>query len=568
MFFRNILYFIFIQYSLLIPGYVVFKQIKYFNQKPAILLCGGYVTSIVIYAIIALCGYTMNINSRYIFIISWLFILITTLVFIYKKYYLDLKKYFIPLTSLLVLSILACAIVSINFTSPSKIIPDPEPMANRDYSVLNVKVLNISQTNANDNYVPYRQAQFMVNKLNPVKNSFIDEWGVHFFQRTPLMGTVTAFYFDLLQDKPPIHYLWSVDGADPSNTYAKFQIIAHILNSLLVVPAYFLLTRLFNKKTALVSLIFISTSHFFLYNTFFSWPKSFLAFFVLFIWILLLEDSLETTILAGLVSAMAYFTHDLAILYIGSNVVFLLYKKRFRDIVIILGTTLLAYLPWSLVSGWIYKKPSSFYLYPFSVDGIPQPGQTKDVLLKFINTSPLKLVQIRLITLYQMLTPYTLFESNRTWIEKLYPFGIFTVPGAVGLGMIIPSIFGVIKKIRLFPFWVWLILPIIFVALIFGWNIPISISTTHFAQPIIVILIGCGVWWLLNLKHNNYWLLSAYILNSLYFVLFILYSYNFNQAYWFNTKISTISVISIFSINVMSGILIYYSNSIKIKKYL
>lgn len=517
----------FVQYSLFVPGYVVIKQFNQFKNKPAIQICSAYAISLTVLASLAIGNYVLPIRPVITLALSWLVLLVGSVIFFQKKYFIDLAKFKIPIISLLALSFLASAIVSLSYTGPKNFIPDPEVQANRNYEVFNVKVLNISHTNANDNYIPYRQAQFFTNKLKPASNPFIAEWGVGFFQRTPLMGAVTAFYFNLFRNKPPIDYLWSSSAIDPSNTYIKFQIIASILNSLFVVPAYYLLKKLFNKKTAIISVLFIFSSHFFLYNNIFSWPKSLVAFFILLSWILLLEDTLSATILAAAISALAYFTHDLAILYIAASLVFLLSKKRIRDMFILLGGLFAALGPWWFVASVYYKKPSSFYLYPFAVDGIPTIEQKDAVLQKFFHTPALQLIHIRINTLYYLFAPYTFLEKTTNFAQKLWAFSIFTIPGSLGLGLIIPSTIGFVKKIAKTPFWCFILTPILLVLIIFGWSSPGSIGAIHFSQPITVILIGCGVWWLLSLTSKT-WLLLAYIINTLYLAFYIIYTFSYN----------------------------------------
>jgi len=216
-----------------------------------------------------------------------------------------IANYRFIISCLMAASIFSLLFISLPFNAAKTVVPDPQPMAGRNYSSFNVKVLNVAHTQANDNYVPYRQAQFFINRSDPAKDSFIGEWGVTFFERTPLMGAVTANYFNLLGDRPPIDYTWSAKSSDPDHTYKKFQILAQILNSLLLIPGFFLLNRLFNRKTAYISVLFLIPSAYFLYNSFFTWPKSLVSFFVLTSWLLLLEKRPRLTILAGMVSGIA-----------------------------------------------------------------------------------------------------------------------------------------------------------------------------------------------------------------------------------------------------------------------
>jgi len=327
----NILYLIFINVSLLLPGYVIVKKTKYLSKNPGIEISFAYLVTIVFFAFLATVTYAVNIRAGISRVICWLVLLACAYIFMRQHYYKDLWKLRFPLICLVLMTLVSSAFVGLTFNSKYTFVPDPVAQSNRNYHVLSVKVLNISQTQANDNYIPYRQAQFFINHSNPAKDSFIQEWGVNFFQRTPLMGAVTANYFNLFHEKVPIDYTWSKTSNDVDHTYVQFQLISNVLNALFIIPAYFLLIKLFNKKTALITCLFLVVSQFFLYNATFSWPKSLVAFFVLLSWLLLLEKKMNYTVLAGIASGVAYLTHDLAILYIGASVLLLLFNKRFRE---------------------------------------------------------------------------------------------------------------------------------------------------------------------------------------------------------------------------------------------
>ncbi len=323
-----VIYFFLVHFVLLIPGYALVYATKLLRDKPAIELCLAYVVSIVTLAGLAITGYAFDIPYHGLSWICWILIAFGVYYFIKQKLYLKLRRHLFPLLALGATSIFSLAFINLPLTGSWAQIPDPEYREGSNYETFSVKVLNVAQTVANDNYIPYRQAQFIVNRSDPAKDSFIDEWGVHFFQRTPLMGATTAQFFTLLGDTPPITYTWSADGSDPDRTYEKFQVIAHIMNALFVLPAFFILTKLFNRRTAQAALLFIVPSSFFLYNAFFSWPKSLVAFFILLSWLLLFEKRLRYVAIAGAVSGLAYLAHDLAILYIGASVVLLLYWRR------------------------------------------------------------------------------------------------------------------------------------------------------------------------------------------------------------------------------------------------
>lgn len=538
-----LLYFIFVHITLLIPGYACIKFFGIFKEKPGIELSLAYLLSILFSAILAIIGYVADIPSILLTVTHWIVIAIGAYFFWRKKYYHDLLTHRFPLIALTLMTIFSCAFIGLSMNSTRAYIPDPTAIPGNNYDTLNVKVLNVAQTPANDNYIPYRQAQFMVNRSDPAKDSFIDEWGVHFFQRTPLLGAVTAQYFHLLKDTPPIAYTWSAASQDPHHTYEKFQIIAHIMNALFIIPAFYLISRLLGGKAARLAILFIIPSHFFLYNSFFSWPKSLVAFCILLSWLLLYERRIRYLIAAGIASGAAYLAHDLAILYVAASVLFLLISKRFRDIVIFGALHLPFFLPWYLASTLLYKKPSTFIYYPLSLHDIPQIAKKHEIIQEFLHTSPLRIIAIKLESLFYLLSPYHLIysEGGQALGRRLWAFSIFTVPGSLGLGLIVPAVVGAYKRIKDLPFWIFALVPIIACTLIIGW--PKGLGSLHFAQASVVLLIGLAAWWL-SRPRRAIWLWIALTLNLIQTIIFGLYSYNFDTAMWLNTRdVCTLAVL-------------------------
>lgn len=531
MVFQSLLFLLFVHITLLVPGYALARRTGWASRHPGIELSLGYFFTITFFFLLALTGYVLGVGQVILQIIGWLGLLAGGITFIRNRYYRDLWSLRLPLLCLLLMSVFASLFLSLSFNSKYTFLPDPQPQSNRNYNVLAVKVLNVSDTQANDNSVPYRQAQFFINRSDPGKDSFIDEWGVHFFQRTPLMGGVTATYLNLLGDKPPIAYIWSNDAPDPSHTYQKFQIISHALNSLFIVPAFFLLAWFFKRKVAAIACLFMVTSQFFLYNAVFSWPKSFVAFFVLVSWLMLLENRFRYTLLAAPIGGAAYLAHDLAVMYIGAAVLLLLLYKRFRDAFIYVAPSLLFIATWLSVATLLYKKPSSFILYPISIDGIPQPDRKSQIISQFFDTSPLRLAYIRITNFVYLLSPYQLLtsEGGQSLLHRLWALGIFSIPGGLGIGLIVPALLGAIKRFGGWPFWILAITPVILETLIIGW--PKGLGALHFAQVVVVLLTGVAILFLARLKQQR-WLIAAYMLNAVHLSFFVAYSFDFNVDGW------------------------------------
>ncbi len=558
--FHDILYLLFVQVSLLLPGYVAIRKWGVLTKHPGIELSFGYLITIVFFAALAFADYVLRLSPGVSRLVCWAVLLAAAIEFLRAGYFKHLLKLRFPLICLLLLPILSLAFVGLSFNSKYTYLPDPSSMPNRNYSVQTVKVLNIAQTNADDNYIPYRQAQFFVNRSDPAKDSFISEWGVSFFQRTPLMGAVTANYFNMLHDKPPIDFTWSATAADPDHTYAKFQIISSVLNSLFIVPGFLILVKFFNRKTAIIGCLFMVTSQFFLYNAFFSWPKSLVAFFILLSWLLLLEKKMRYTVLAGVASGAAYLTHDLATLYIGTSVLLLLYNKRFRETFVLGASSLALALPWLVTASLIYSKPSSFIYYPISTQGIPQPQQSKQIIHQFLHTSPLKLLVIRLESLWYLISPYQLFtsEGGQAFFRRLWGLGLFSIPGSLGIGLLVPAFLGIFKNPRDVSFWILAITPVMLSVIIIGW--PRGLGAMHFAESVIVLLSGLAVFYLLRLN-NRRWLYLAFAANCLQLVFFVTYSYKFVIGVWFTHPADMLRLLVMASIVIFCGWAIYKTAS-------
>lgn len=528
---RSLIYFFFVHTSLFLPGYVAATNSRFFKKNRGLEICFGYVVSIAFFAILSTTRYVLNLPVVISIVLFWIAMIGSLLVFIRQKLYDRVWAERFVFLCFLLISLFSIAFTSLSFTKPYSIIPDPERQANRNYNVLNVKVLNVAQTNANDNYLPYRHAQFFVNRSNPETDSFLNEWGVHFFQRTPLLGAVTANYFNVLNDKPPVDYPWSASANDQNHTYEKFQVIAQILNLLFVIPAFYLLLKMFNKRTAIATSCFLIPSQYFLYNSFFSWPKSFVAFFILLSWLLLLEKSMRYTILAGIVSGIAYLTHDLAVLYIGASFLLLITQKRFKETAFFTLATSLCMLPWIFVSSIIYRRPSSFIYYPLSIHDIPQVSQKRQVVDEFLHTSPLKILWIRVSNFLYIVSPYQLFtsEGGQGTARRAWALGLFSVPGAIGFGLIVPAIFGAFRRLAKLDFWILAVIPIILSTVVIGW--PKGLAALHFAEASVVLFVGLGVAMLVTLR-NKLWLFLAFVVNIAQLIYFVLYSYGFTEERW------------------------------------
>lgn len=557
-----IAYFIFIHITLLLPGYVIVSNFGVVKKKPALVVCLGYAVSLIAYFLMATAGYVFNLPLIFSGLFFWFLFVGSIIIFIKQKLYRALWAERFPLLCLLLISIFSIAFISLTFVKPYSLIPDPEKIEGRSYTALNVKVINVAHTRANDNYLPYRHSQFFINRSNPATDSFFNEWGVHFFQRTPLMGAVAANYFDALQDNPPVGYSWSSDAVDQDRTYDKFQIIAQILNSLFIIPSFYIITKLFNKRSAVIASGFLILSQYFLYNSFFSWPKTFVSFFILISWYLLLEKNWKYTILAGVLSGVAYLTHDLAVLYIGASFVLLISQRRFKESFAFATVTTLIMMPWIYISNVLYHRSSSFIYYPISLRDIPQPEQKDQIINEFTHTSPIKILWIRLSNILYLLSPYQLFtsEGGQNLNKRIWALGLYSVPGALGFGLIIPTFLGFIKRLAKVEIWILALAPILISVVAIGW--PKGLAALHFAEASVVLLVGLGANYLSKLSSKK-WMVLSIVINVAQLVYFTLYSYNFKVGKWLINPQDILALILMVSIVILASYFIYQTTNRK-----
>ncbi len=525
-----LIYFVFIHASLLVPGYVIVCRLGWLKDEPLAQTALSYAVTIPIFASIAVFYYSIGLNLLILRLAIAAFLLWASYEFIKKRYYSQIKLGFSFIVFLL-FTLSSLIYITLPFSGAKTFVPDPTPQANRNYEAFNVKVLNVAHTQANDNSVPYRQAQFFSNRLNINTEPFIKEWGVNFFYRTPLMGAVTSFYFDALGEKVPSEYIWSDQASDPGKTYQKFQIIAQILNGLIILPAFLLIRKLFDIKVANMSVLMMSLSAYFLYDSFFSWPKSMVAFFIICSWYVLVSK--RSPLGAGILSGLAYLTHDLAALYIAGSVIYIAFSRKWIDVgKFILGAVIFA-SPWIIISRLIYHQTSLFIYYPFSLHDIPSDPHA--AVAEFFRTPIWTILGIKIESLYYLVAPYQLISEHGKILNQLWAVSIYSIPGAVGLGLFLFSYANLAVRFKKDYRYIisFIFIPILACVTVIGW--PKGLGALHFAEALIPLLIAYGIHLILKNKWNILFLIVL-LISFTQFAILALYGYNFDISTWLNTR--------------------------------
>lgn len=521
----NVLVFLLATLAILfIPGFALLKNKNILNSDQHRLVFSPLV-GIILLTTLELAKYVNLINSQAMRIITGLVIFISAF-YLYKirekiKFESETKKLFLVF---FMFSVFLVAYVSLPLVKGRLLIPDPKYIDGSNYETLNTKIINISNTPANDNFIPYRQAQFFANNISIKDNPYLQkEWGVNFFFRTPLMGLFTSGAFDFTSTYVPIDYPWR-NFEDRHYSYLKFQLLAHILNSLLFLSGFLVIKKAFNRRVALISVYLASINFFFFYNAFYSWPKSFVAYFVLLALFTILEYRKFTW--AGAIIGVAYLAHDLAAFYLIGLLYLALVGRanKLKNSVTLLGVSFAFAFPWLFVSKFIYKQTSLFFYYPFSIDS--QPVKQAGVIKKFLETSPFKIITIKLHNLQFLTTPYQfLYERSAGFMQNFWAVSLFSFFGATGAALYPLAILEIYKKFSSKKELIisMIFIPVVVCLVVIGWLKGLGVL--HFAEPTVFLLIGFGAALLSRL--NRSLALMVVALLALQAVINLMFGYNF-----------------------------------------
>lgn len=329
------------------------------------------------------------------------------------------------------------------------------------------------------------------------------DWFLHYEKSSEY---VTKGELSFLNGRPPVfNFLGAIFLTIFSNNFWTFQIISVFLSSLLIVPLY-LIAKIFFKKTALITIIFVILNAFMIQNVIYTWPKNLTAFFVLFFIYFMIKNRSLAAVLPG---ALALYTSPISLFYIPAGYIYG-YLKRNRNLiksVLILG---LIFLPIGIYS--VLKTGSSdttpFILYIFAVDGVESlsTNSMSEVLTNFLNTPPYYLVGIRLINFVMTVFPALLslkfldmivslpiIEIQKTvvvsQVPMIYHF-MHSIPGALSTLVYAFSMFGLFRLLKENKSLFLLItLPAIFALIYWGWiKAGIINDLLHPTIPLLIMI--------------------------------------------------------------------------------
>lgn len=188
-----------------------------------------------------------------------------------------------------------------------------------------------------DNYIPFVATEYLLRDI-----SFAEERPLMPGQEVanrPILMSLAAVPLRAALDAPP-----KSDGPQPTfwyvgrqwpdvgrfgddQTYRRFLAVALVLNGSLFIGAALLFHHFgLSRAYWVAGLLVVGSSPYFIGQTLFAWPKSLAAFFILLSAFTLLAR--QRTWVAGLLAALAYWSHPYAVVFIGAFALYLLIRER------------------------------------------------------------------------------------------------------------------------------------------------------------------------------------------------------------------------------------------------
>lgn len=292
------------------------------------------------------------------------------------------------------------------------------------------------------------------------------------YGRTPMFNILSAMFLEVL-----------------SNHFWVYQASSVFLNSLLIVPLY-LIAKDFNKRYAFLTILFVALNSFVLQNTVYTWPRNFSIFFIFFSYYFVIKNRMT---LSSFTSAAAFFAHVSTMFSIIPVYIYgyMAKRKNILKSVLLIGILLLPIMVYYAINTGTQESPdtpSSFFLYPFAVNGYESTinrsagAVFSDFLSKpfyyiveiriidFIMTTTPSLLVLKLVSLF---TTIPIIQIQKTVVVSEIPMiyhWLLSFPGALSSIVYAFSLIGLYKmfhKDRKF-FWL-LVMPMILGLLYWGW---------------------------------------------------------------------------------------------------
>lgn len=383
-----------------------------------------------------------------------------------------------------------------------------------------------------DTYIPYRVAQFMMNGMDIDKETFYADW--FFSDRTPLMGAVAADFEALLGQRPPAEFLWQLDDASwrliDREGYWLYRLVASLLSVMWLLPAYLLAERFFKRQVARASTLFMAVNSFLLVNTFYTWPKLMMTYFLLFAFLWVASN--RHYVAAGASLALAYLSHPVAALFVAGAFAYVVAQTRLSRETLrrwgaLAGGALLLASPWAYWTTFVYRHPSRMMTYPIGyiiTDPLKASEEVRHALTLFLKR-PIGSILLDRFTVFadtvaaaSFLSKVSRAVSGATQgvrpaevVKQLHKVGVMfyygALPGMLGVSLWVFVCYGLMARVKTKWPYVVSFLAVPFVCVLAFWGIWPRAVGMDVLQPMVPLLVPFGVYtlWLTGRK----WLIAA-----------------------------------------------------------
>lgn len=357
-----------------------------------------------------------------------------------------------------------------------------------------------------DWYEHFERARFFLNRQANFSSPF-QPWSIA--DRTPLFNILGAFFMALLSDE-----------------YWVFQAVSVLYNSIILFPAFLIADHIFDRRTAILSVLFITLNPNLTENTLYTWPKNLAAYFILTFYYLLMRDSYSSVFIAGPIIALAFLSHGYTFLFLVGGLVFIVLKmkeKSFKDamkrIFFVVTGFFVFIAPWlNWTREFSHSSLGSRQMYyPFCVNGPTMVlHNTPDEIQSIFLSTPLEtILSIRLSNIYRTLFPWPLISylqgELETVHEVIWLLYANTLPSAVGLVLFVLASVAIVREVTIRKEIVsFILVPFLSSVIFWGWiSIGLVRQTLH---PLIPLLIILSVGYLLKrVQHRQSLLLLSWL---------------------------------------------------------
>jgi len=331
------------------------------------------------------------------------------------------------------------------------------------------------------------------------------DWFLHYQASSEYIsnGKIT-----FLSGRPPIfNFLGSMYLEIFSDNFWVFQIASVFLSSLFIIPLY-LIAKNFDRKVAIITIVFAVLNSFILQNTIYTWPKNLATFFVLFFFYFIMKNQ---ALLSILPATFALYTSPISLFFLPAGYIYG-YLKKNKNLSKSILIVILIFSPFVIYS--VLKTGSSettpFILYTIAVNGIEklETEPISKTFTDFLSRPLYHLIGIRsinfIMTTFPMLlllkfsalfTEFPIIQIQKTvvisQVPLLYHF-MHSIPGSLSTLVYIFSLRGLYKLFKENrDMFLLIVLPLIFAIVYWGW-IKAGIIN-DLLQPLVPMLIMVAV---------------------------------------------------------------------------